>query len=182
MAPMIQRRPSRIIADVRPRRAAPTAPMPTVMSPEEDVPLKQGGLSAGSRPVLLHVFVRASADVQFNTTISAPSDMYIADLTEVLVSRKNLPQPASEWVLCLADLSLALPPDRTVASLEGMNELTLVRGQWAAEHGLRGDMRGGDPSASIFKRASEPPAKWEMGQTYKVSRVGWAPDGCSARG
>jgi hypothetical protein len=156
--------------------------MPTVMSPEEDVPLKQGGLSAGSRPVLLHVFVRASADVQFNTTISAPSDMYIADLTEVLVSRKNLPQPASEWVLCLADLSLALPPDRTVASLEGMNELTLVRGQWAAEHGLRGDMRGGDPSASIFKRASEPPAKWEMGQTYKVSRVGWAPDGCSARG
>ncbi|KLT42972.1 SIN1-domain-containing protein [Cutaneotrichosporon oleaginosum] len=167
MAPMIQRRPSRIIADTRPRRPQP---MPTVMSPEEDTPLKQG-LSAGSRPVLLHVYVRASADVQFNTTISAPSDMYIADLTEVLVSRKNLPQPASDWVLCLADLSLALPPDRTVASLEGMNELTLVRGQWAAEHGLRGDMRGGDPSASIFKRASEPPAKWEMGQTYKKYTV-----------
>lgn len=45
--------------------------MPTVMSPEEDVPLKSGGFSGGSRPVLLHVFVRASADVHFNTTISA---------------------------------------------------------------------------------------------------------------
>lgn len=100
--------------------------------------------------------------------------MYIADLTEVLVTRKNLQQPASEWVLCLADLSLALPLDRTVASLEGMNELTLVRGQWAAEHGLRGDMRGGDPSASIFKRVSEPVplarfgAAGDFSQTYKV--------------
>lgn len=73
MAPMIQRRPSRIIADLRaPRRPPQREPtMPTVMSPEEDVPLKSGGFSGGSRPVLLHVFVRASADVQFNTTISA---------------------------------------------------------------------------------------------------------------
>lgn len=102
--------------------------------------------------------------------------MYIADLTEVLVTRKNLSHPASDWVLCLADLSLALPLDRTVASLEGMNELTLVRGQWAAEHGLIGEMRGGDPSASIFKRVSEPVplsrygAAGDFSQTYKVSR------------
>ncbi|BEI81252.1 hypothetical protein CcaverHIS002_0204120 [Cutaneotrichosporon cavernicola] len=169
IAPTIQRRPSRIIADVRPRR--PRQAMPIVMSPEEDVPLKQAGLSSSSGAVLLHVFVRASADVQFNTTIWAPSDMYIADLTEVLVTRKSLLQPATEWVLCLADLSLALPLDRTVASLEGMNQLTLVREQWAAEHGLKGDMRGGDPSASIFKRASEPPAKRELGQTYKKYTV-----------
>ncbi|GMK54359.1 hypothetical protein CspeluHIS016_0109450 [Cutaneotrichosporon spelunceum] len=169
VAPKIQRRPSRIIADVGPRR--PRQAMPTVMSPEEDVPLKQAGLSAGSQSALLRVFVRASAEVQFNTTISAPSDMYIADLTEVLVTRKSLPQPATDWVLCLADLSLALPPDLTVASLGGISELTLVRGQWAAEHGLKGDMRGGDPSASIFKRASEPPAKSEMVQTYKKYTV-----------
>lgn len=73
--------------------------------------------------------------------------MYIADLTEVLCRRKRLPLPSSDWVLCLADLTLALPLDRTVASLEGRTDLTLVRGQWAVEHGLRiGDRRGGDPS------------------------------------
>lgn len=75
MAPMIQRRPSRIIADLRAPRRRPEVQrepsVPTVMSPEEDVPLKSGGFSAGSRQVLLRVFVRASADVQFNTTISA---------------------------------------------------------------------------------------------------------------
>lgn len=78
-------------------------------------------------------------------------------------------------MLCLADLSLALPLDRTVASLEGQTDLTLVRRQWASEHGLRGDMRGGDPSASIFKRVSEPipngfgRAAGDFSQTYKVS-------------
>lgn len=73
--------------------------------------------------------------------------MYIADLTEILCKKKRLPLPATDWVLCLADLTLALPLDRTVSSLEGKNDLALVRTQWAVEHGLRiGDRRGGDPS------------------------------------
>lgn len=73
--------------------------------------------------------------------------MYIADLTEVLCRKKRLQSPATDWVLCLADLTLALPLDRTVASLEGRTDLALVRRQWALEHGLRiGDRRGGDPS------------------------------------
>ncbi len=73
--------------------------------------------------------------------------MYIADLTEVLCKKKRLQSPSSDWVLCLDDLSLALPLDRTVASLEGRTNLALVRRQWAVEHGLRiGDRRGGDPS------------------------------------
>lgn len=109
-----------------------------------------------------------------DTSDARPYDTYIADLTEVLVQKKHLQQPTSEWVLCLADLSLALPLDRTVASLEGQTDLTLVRRQWASEHGLRGDMRGGDPSASIFKRTSEPiplgfgRAAGDFSQTYKV--------------
>lgn len=100
--------------------------------------------------------------------------MYIADLTEVLVRRKLLQLPSSDWVLCLADLTLALPLDRTVASLEDKTDLILVRRQWAAEHGLRpGGVRGGDPSQSIFKRTSEPMpharlGALELGQTYKV--------------
>lgn len=73
--------------------------------------------------------------------------MYIADLTEVLCKKKRLHNAASDWVLCLADLTLALPLDRTVASLEGRTDLALVRRQWAIEHGLRiEDRRGGDPS------------------------------------
>lgn len=76
--------------------------------------------------------------------------MYIADLTEILVKKKRLPNPASEWVLCLGDLSLALPLDRTVASLETKTDLALVRRQWAVERGLRiDDRRGGDPSGTF---------------------------------
>lgn len=105
-----------------------------------------GVLSAG-QTVLLRVKVTASAEVHFTTTISVPQDMYIADLTEVLCKKKRLAPPYSDWVLCLAELTLALPLDRTVASLEGRTNLALVRKQWAMEHGLRtGDRRGGDPS------------------------------------
>ena len=75
--------------------------------------------------------------------------MYIADLTEILCRKKRLPLPASDWVLCLADYSLAIPVDRTVASLEGQTDLALVRAQWALERGLRtGLRRGGDPNGS----------------------------------
>lgn len=116
--------------------------------------------------------------------------MYIADLTEILCRKKRLAPPYTDWVLCLADLTLAIPIDRTVASLEGKTDLALVKTQWAVEHGLRiGDRRGGDPSgtlyndwylltrvASIFKRQSEPnpaqrfgPGIADFAQTYKVS-------------
>lgn len=122
----------------------------------------------------------------------SPSDIYIADLTEILCKKKRLAPPYTDWVLCLADLTLAIPVDRTVASLEGKNDLALVRTQWAVEHGLRiGARRGGDPNgescesskrhklreiASIFKRQSEPnpsarfgPGLADFAQTYKVS-------------
>lgn len=103
--------------------------------------------------------------------------MYIADLTEVLVERKHLQQPATDWVLCLADLSFALPLDKTVASLEGKSELALVKRQFAAEYGLRAaDRVGGDPNSSMFKRANEPATiaarlamPGDFAGTYKVS-------------
>lgn len=77
--------------------------------------------------------------------------MYIADLLEILCRKKRLSLPASDWVLCLADYSLAIPVDRTVASLEGQTDLALVRAQWAAQRGLRtGLRRGGDPNGISF--------------------------------
>ena len=78
--------------------------------------------------------------------------MYIADLTEILCRKKRLPLPASDWVLCLADYSLAIPVDRTVASLEGQTDLALVKAQWAAQKGLRtGLRRGGDPNGTSLQ-------------------------------
>jgi len=118
--------------------------------------------SALSKAVLLRIRVATGADVHYTTTISAfvpspsaqeiaydrPSDMYIADLTDVVVKKKHLPGFSNDWVLCLGDLSLALPLDRTVASLESTTDLALVKRQFAVEHGLRiGDRRGGDPSS-----------------------------------
>nr|XP_019047069.1 hypothetical protein I302_03676 [Kwoniella bestiolae CBS 10118]OCF25999.1 hypothetical protein I302_03676 [Kwoniella bestiolae CBS 10118] len=138
------------------------------------------GLSSTSSEIVrLKIRVTASADVHFTTTINVPSDMYIADLTEVLCKKKRLQMPATDWVLCLADLTLAIPLDRTVASLEGRTDLALVKRQWATEHGLRiDDRRGGDPSASIFKRQSEPapiqrfgPGLADFSQTYKKYTV-----------
>jgi hypothetical protein len=87
-----------------------------------------------------------------------PSDMYIADLTDVVVKKKHLAGFSSDWVLCLGDMSLALPLDRTVASLETTTDLALVKKQFAVEHGLRiGDRRGGDPSSMspnlMFRRS-----------------------------
>ena len=74
--------------------------------------------------------------------------MYIADLTDIVVKKKHLPGFSADWVLCLGNLSLALPLDRTVASLETTTDLALVKRQFAVEHGLRiGDRRGGDPSS-----------------------------------
>lgn len=138
-----------------------------------------GLTSTQSDVVRLRVRVTASADVHFTTTINVPADMYIADLTEVLCKKKRLQMPATDWVLCLADLTLALPLDRTVASLGVQTDLALVRRQWAMEHGLRiDDRRGGDPSASIFKRQSEPapiqrfgPGLSDFTQTYKKYTV-----------
>ncbi|RSH92261.1 hypothetical protein EHS25_008676 [Saitozyma podzolica] len=202
-APNIVRRPSRIIANVAntapAQGAAATARPKIAQNPSASVSVSSfssfeqpsiniadttmkgsvGLSSALSKPVLLRVRVTASADVHFTTTISVPSDMYIADLTEILCKKKRLPLPATDWVLCLADLTLALPLDRTVSSLEGKNDLALVRTQWAVEHGLRiGDRRGGDPSASIFKRQSEPvpaqrfgPGLADFAQTYKKYTV-----------
>ena len=130
--------------------------------------------------------MRTSLCLPIEMLTPRPADMYIADLTEVLCQKKRLQNPV-DWVLCLADLSIALPTDRTVASLEGKTDLALVKRQWADDHGLQLDgRRGGDPNcaliglhklggadvlASIFKRMSEPPGYGKLAdyaQTYKV--------------
>ena len=178
-APLIQRRPSRVIvgaARTRPAAAGrpsfnqqpSTSSIDTTSSidlPNATMKGSVGLSSALSKAVLLRVRVATGADVSYTTTLSVyvfhllqsiraddrPSDMYIADLTDVVVKKKHLPGPLADWVLCLGDMSLALPLDRTVASLETTTDLALVKRQFAVEHGLRiGDRRGGDPSSASF--------------------------------
>lgn len=110
-----------------------------------------------------------------------PSEMYFADMIEVLIKKRRLqPSEPSEWALMLGDLSMVLPLDRTVESLMGSVDLAMVTKSWAETHGFatggrNGERRGGDPSskqfsfrwavpvkltlvavlASIFKRGSE---------------------------
>lgn len=107
--------------------------------------------SSGRGCTLYHDHQRVRLSIFFWSELTVrPTDMYIADLTEIVVKKKHLANPSSDWVLCLGDLSLALPLDRTVASLETNTDLALVKRQWAVEHGLGiGDRRGGDPSGKF---------------------------------
>ena len=116
---------------------------------EQSCPLEDKGSDWRRRPLhYYHLCVRPVPRSVQENAYDRPSDMYIADLTDVVVKKKHLPGFSSDWVLCLGDLSLALPLDRTVASLESTTDLALVKRQFAVEHGLRiGDRRGGDPSS-----------------------------------
>jgi hypothetical protein len=88
MAPLIQRRPSRIIVDLArgptqpPTPSIPTPPMrrqnSAAPTPEETIPKSVVPGSAGGKQVLLRVRVSAGADVNFTTTIS----VYVQDLAD----------------------------------------------------------------------------------------------------
>jgi hypothetical protein len=82
-----------------------------------------------------------------------PSEMYFADMIEVLIKKRRLqPSEPSEWALMLGDLSMVLPLDRTVESLMGSVDLAMVTKTWAETNGFatggrNGERRGGDPSS-----------------------------------
>jgi hypothetical protein len=52
--------------------------------------------------------------------------MYMQEALELVCRRRKLSNP-NEYALLLADQSIILPLDRTVASLEGKRELLLVK-------------------------------------------------------
>lgn len=190
--PQLQQQPSFSSANNSPEKstASSIGPSSTMRLGQTlaDAPFAGGGVpgsvsssTMGGVMVQLRVRIVTGPSVHFTTTINVPSEMYFADIIEVLTERKRLdpPQP-SEWVLVLADLSMVLPLDRTVESLMGSVDLALVRKSWAESRGLKtggknGERRGGDPNgehdgskqsrytltalcaASIFKRRSEQP-------------------------
>jgi len=90
--------------------------------------------------------------VHVSTTISVSSGTYMAEALE-LVCRKRKFDP-KEWALMLKDPRIMVPLDRTVASLQGNNELLLIK---KSDHPTITTQRTGrttDPNAPIIQRLS----------------------------
>ena len=122
--------------------------------------------------------------------------MYMQEALEMVCRRRKL--QANEYALLLSDMSILIPLDRTVASLQGKSELMLVKRSMLPHLNLdvRPFGRSTDPNgacvrlhgcttllthghghhiaASIFKRMSDAPdldfnASQDFTAAYKVS-------------
>ena len=100
--------------------------------------------------------------------------MYMQEALELVCRRRKIPNP-NDYALLLADKSILIPLDRTVASLQGNRELLLVKRSVLPGDILKGAVKSTDPngvfirvifillamsygnSASIFKRMSDTP-------------------------
>ena len=78
------------------------------------------------KPIFLRVAVTPNAAVRYKTTLQVPSDMYLADVLEMICRKRQLASP-DEWALIVPDKKIVAPLDRTVESLEGNHDLALVK-------------------------------------------------------
>ncbi|KAL8283256.1 hypothetical protein RQP46_006034 [Phenoliferia psychrophenolica] len=176
----IQRRPSRVLAP--PKRGAALAPPPLpvqpvaatsssmMLGPASVAPamssFQPGTMAVSSAlavPVLLKVRLPPLPGVEaINTTINVPNDMYLTDVLDHLCKKRGLDNP-KDWALVVEHdgVEIVVPLDRTVNSLGDRHNLNLVKRSQIPS--LRGQSRQAtvrtnvNPSASIFKRLSEPP-------------------------
>jgi hypothetical protein len=84
--------------------------------------------------------------------------MYMQEALESVCRKRKL--SAKDYALLLGDMSILIPLDRTVASLQGKRELVLVKRTMLAKFGgdaLKAAGKTTDPNASIFKRMSDTP-------------------------
>ncbi|KIY45089.1 hypothetical protein FISHEDRAFT_76934 [Fistulina hepatica ATCC 64428] len=118
------------------------------------------GASVRGPQVFLRIRVAEAADaVHISTTIQASAGMYMQEVLELICRKRKLADPR-DYALLLGDMSLLIPLDRTVASLQGTRELVLVRKSMLPQLGddvLKGTGKTTDPNASIFKRMSDTP-------------------------
>ncbi|KDN39097.1 hypothetical protein K437DRAFT_276122 [Tilletiaria anomala UBC 951] len=111
-----------------------------------------------STGVFLRVLVTPNSEVRYKTTLQVPSEMYLADVLEMICRKRHLSSP-DEWALIVPDKDIIVPLDRTVESLQGTHDLALVRRSTLGMKGVAGALTGRstNPNASIFnKRHSEP--------------------------
>lgn len=165
----IQRHPSRIVA--APAKGAPPAPglaprsapgaeASTLFSTTPLLSSSLGPSSGQGPPIFLRIRVADTADAgHVSTTIPVSAGMYMQEALELVCRKRKLVNP-KDYALILNDLNILIYLDRTVASLEGKRELTLVKRSMLPQLGIEPESRGTrttDPNASIFKRISDVP-------------------------
>ncbi|KAH9477743.1 Target of rapamycin complex 2 subunit sin1 [Psilocybe cubensis] len=157
----IQRRPSRTSAARKPEKlAVPNAPSTAPASTAYGSSLgsvlstSMGPSQSHGPQIFLRIRVADHADVvHISTTIEVSAGMYLQEALELVCRKRRIENP-SEYALLLADKSIIIPLDRTVASLQGKTELLLVKRNmlpYMSAVPLRGVGRTTDPNASIFK-------------------------------
>ncbi|KIK93169.1 hypothetical protein PAXRUDRAFT_829224 [Paxillus rubicundulus Ve08.2h10] len=166
----IQRRPSRVMAarkkvDVLsvPGLVPPSVPGPGSSALFGTTPILSSSLGPSSShgpPIFLRIRVADTADaVHISTTIPVSAGMYMQEALELVCRKAKLANP-NDYALILNDPNILIYLDRTVASLEGKRELTLIKRSMLPQLGIEPEtraMRTTDPNASIFKRISDVP-------------------------
>ncbi|THH19606.1 hypothetical protein EW146_g1597 [Bondarzewia mesenterica] len=169
----IQRSPSRVAAKVKKPEplAVPNLAFPGTSGPGTSAVLSSTlgnslfSTSLGPSPsygpqMFLRIRVLDTADaVHISTTIPVSATMYMQEALELVCRKRKLQNP-KEYALLLGDMSILIPLDRTVASLQGKSELMLVKRSMLPQLGADVGRQTGkttDPNASIFKRMSDVP-------------------------
>jgi hypothetical protein len=83
--------------------------------------------------------------------------MYMQEALELVCRKRKLQNP-KDYALLLADMSILIPLDRTVASLQGKRELLLVKRSMLPQMGVdvvKGIGRTTDPNGKISPLASK---------------------------
>ncbi|KAI0252926.1 stress-activated map kinase interacting protein 1-domain-containing protein [Lactifluus subvellereus] len=162
----IQRSPSRVgktkKADSSSSTLAPTASIAPSTSASVLLPSSTlstsvfpGSYSSSGPQIFLRIRIQDTADAaHLYTTISVSATMYMQEALEMVCRRRRL--QAKEYALLLSDMRILIPLDRTVASLQGKSDLTLVKLSMLSVD-VRPIGRSTDPNASIFKRMSDAP-------------------------
>jgi hypothetical protein len=142
----------------------------------------------GGEEVYLRVRIPIPGLQAVVTTLKVTTQTYLADVLETLIrKRKEHLHDSKDWVLMLGDRDIIAPTDRTVESLQGNYNLRLVKKREVSEllqreKDIAGRLNNTNPSASIFKRLSEPaqpryvtaseitaPQKWIVSRKHAMS-------------
>ncbi|KAF9048309.1 hypothetical protein BDZ89DRAFT_758549 [Hymenopellis radicata] len=121
-----------------------------------------GPLSSHGPQMFLRIRVADAAGAgHVSTTIPVSAEMYMQEALEMVCKKRKLDTP-KEYALMLADMSILIPLDRTVASLQGKRELVIIKRSMLGGDVLKATGKTTDPNASIFKRMSDTPAEVKL--------------------
>ncbi|KAJ7723397.1 stress-activated map kinase interacting protein 1-domain-containing protein [Mycena metata] len=118
-----------------------------------------GPLSGHGPQIFLRIKVEDTPDtVHIATTIPVSAGMYMQEVLERVCRKTKLDHPEVYALLLANDNTrILIPLDRTVASLQGMRQLVLIRRTMIDDNVVRGTGKTTDPNASILKRMSDTP-------------------------